>query len=223
MERKEDSSAIQQEQPVAQAGSIQNPNIPSSAFSSALSPFLAQQPGVPLSLAGDGCLWNLRSLRSNILNQSVDLLPLANMLASAPQNNLTTSLNILYLQELLASRSAANQANASLPIHPIYTSPALPVPPDRLALSQNAQLTQALPASFRSLPNAEQVQNALATIAAATDRQMPPLPSKANSPVLKNVDSNGGHSPISIYMDIDEESLSDYQCLLRKQIELFEA
>jgi hypothetical protein len=33
----------------------------------------------------------------------------------------------------------------------------------------------------------------------------------------------GVHPPVVVYMECDEESLSDYQCLLRKQIELFEA
>lgn len=32
-----------------------------------------------------------------------------------------------------------------------------------------------------------------------------------------------GRAPISLYMSCDDESLSEYQCLVRKQIEIFEA
>ena len=32
-----------------------------------------------------------------------------------------------------------------------------------------------------------------------------------------------GRPPVLVFMDCDEDSLSEYQCLLRKQIELFEA
>jgi hypothetical protein len=38
-----------------------------------------------------------------------------------------------------------------------------------------------------------------------------------------NPPTASGRPPIIIYMDCDDESLSDYQCVLRKQIELFEA
>ncbi|CAJ1966611.1 unnamed protein product [Cylindrotheca closterium] len=44
------------------------------------------------------------------------------------------------------------------------------------------------------------------------------VPDVGNLPPTKN-----GQSPIVMYMDCDDESLSEYQCLLRKQIELFEA
>ncbi|KAL3920456.1 MAG: hypothetical protein SGARI_006938 [Bacillariaceae sp.] len=35
--------------------------------------------------------------------------------------------------------------------------------------------------------------------------------------------SSGGRAPIIMYMPCDDESLSEYQCVLRKQIELFQA
>jgi hypothetical protein len=38
-----------------------------------------------------------------------------------------------------------------------------------------------------------------------------------------NTTAVSGRPSIIIYMDCDDESLSDYQCILRKQIELFEA
>jgi hypothetical protein len=44
---------------------------------------------------------------------------------------------------------------------------------------------------------------------------------KASAPTTKTKPS--GRAPIPIYLDYDEEVLTRYQCLLRKQIELFEA
>jgi hypothetical protein len=66
-------------------------------------------------------------------------------------------------------------------------------------------------------PVNQEVENALATIAAARG----PLPDNSAGP--GTIRPDGSHAPVVVYMECDEESLSDYQCLLRKQVELFEA
>ena len=122
--------------------------------------------------------------------------------------------NSFYLQQLLAMQ-AGNRAQ----VNPL----GLPM--------NNAR--QGAPS--RPSPSAQDVQNALATIAAATG--MPAGANPMNTPALANGASNqvlpfqptgagdgkSPHPPIIVYMECDEESLSDYQCLLRKQIEMFEA
>jgi hypothetical protein len=70
----------------------------------------------------------------------------------------------------------------------------------------------------RPPPTQQEVQDALATIAAAAAPGSNVAPLFEVEKILP-----GGHPPVIVYMDCDEESLSDYQCLLRKQIELFEA
>ena len=98
----------------------------------------------------------------------------------------------------------------------------------------------------RPTPTSQEVQDALATIAAATGTQMPGSamggpyqhhgvgivggpnifgmgPFGAGNHPAKPASFHGAHPPKICYMECDEESLSDYQCLLRKQIELFEA
>ncbi|CAJ1966259.1 unnamed protein product [Cylindrotheca closterium] len=70
----------------------------------------------------------------------------------------------------------------------------------------------------RGRPNANEIKEALATLAAAT------APVGASSGPQKSTSATTQASlPVVVFMDCDEESLSDYQCLLRKQIELFEA
>jgi hypothetical protein len=86
-------------------------------------------------------------------------------------------------------------------------------------------------APSRPAPKSSEVQDALATITAATavsvsaggasniamPMEHPIEQSETRAP------AGGGNRPIVVYMECDEESLSEYQCLLRKQIELFEA
>jgi hypothetical protein len=78
----------------------------------------------------------------------------------------------------------------------------------------------------RDRPSAEEIQDALDTLASATA----PM-TGFGEPVVPKLKEAGGKQqqagekslPCILFMDCDEESLSDYQCLLRKQIELFEA
>lgn len=70
------------------------------------------------------------------------------------------------------------------------------------------------PSQLRGRPNAKEIQDALETLAAATA----PIPN-ADRPSR----TDKATLPAVVFMDCDEESLSDYQCLLRKQIEIFEA
>ena len=58
--------------------------------------------------------------------------------------------------------------------------------------------------------------NTLALANGSSDQVLPFQPTGAG-------DGKSPHPPIIVYMECDEESLSDYQCLLRKQIEMFEA
>eukprot|EP00980_Cylindrotheca_fusiformis_P013452 scaffold3437_cov113-Cylindrotheca_fusiformis.AAC.19 len=69
----------------------------------------------------------------------------------------------------------------------------------------------------RGRPNAKEIQNALDTLAAATAPATPSSDGPRQSPAGKST------LPAVVFMECDEESLSDYQCLLRKQIEVFEA
>ena len=85
------------------------------------------------------------------------------------------------------------------------------------ALQGNASHEQQ-PSKQRGRPNASEIKEALATLAAATA----PVgaPSAAQRPTSATAQAS---LPVVVFMDCDEESPSDYQCLLRKQIELFEA
>jgi hypothetical protein len=44
-----------------------------------------------------------------------------------------------------------------------------------------------------------------------------------NSAPAPTLHSHANHPPVSVYLDYDQHALTEYQCLLRKQIELFEA
>ena len=85
------------------------------------------------------------------------------------------------------------------------------------ALKGDAPVATNAPAP-RGRPNATEIKDALATLAAATTTSASPVPVNATS-------SSKSHPslPVVVFMDCDEESLSEYQCQLRKQIELFEA
>lgn len=66
------------------------------------------------------------------------------------------------------------------------------------------------------MPNANEIKKALATLAAAAG------PTSVTSAHLRTGTSQAS-LPVVVFMECDEGSLSDYQCMLRKQIELFEA
>lgn len=67
-------------------------------------------------------------------------------------------------------------------------------------------------------PNATEINDVLATLAAASTKSASPVPTNATSS-----SKSQPSLPVVVFMDCDEESLSEYQCQLRKQIELFEA
>ena len=81
-------------------------------------------------------------------------------------------------------------------------------------------------AGQRGRPNAKEIQDALDTLAAAS---VPQISGRnlisGQSPLsgLNELYGAEGSLPAVVFMESDEESLSDYQCLLRKQIEFFEA
>lgn len=97
------------------------------------------------------------------------------------------------------------------------------------ALQNNASLqgnaflqgnaSQEHPSKQRGRPNAAEIKEALATLAAATA----PAGASSTAPQVPTPSEIQASLPVVVFMDCDEESLSDYQCLLRKQIELFEA
>ena len=81
-------------------------------------------------------------------------------------------------------------------------------------------------AGQRGRPNAKEIQDALDTLAAASLPQssgMNLISGQSQLSGLSDLYDAEGSLPAVVFMDIDEESLSDYQCLLRKQIEFFEA
>lgn len=90
----------------------------------------------------------------------------------------------------------------------------MPLPASSL-LSLNQSITSVLHGQQRAGPTSQKVQSGFATMGAA-GVTVPPAKSNATP-------TDGGHPAIIVYMECDEDSLSDYQCLLRKQVELFEA
>lgn len=159
-------------------------------------------------------------------NQQIALNPFVRGFMSRPQG---IGIDPLYLQQFLAARQTGNlmlaptpNAASSLSTFPFQTAPLWTM--DSLAQAPGSDQPQ------RDRPRPQQIQNALASIVAASGGSsgMPAMnsstPFQGAQPV-RSADrvSIGGRGPVAIYMDCDEEALSDYQCLLRKQIELFEA
>lgn len=111
------------------------------------------------------------------------------------------------------------------PFNGFSASSHLPMVSNASALAPLASGFQALqgngaqeqPSKQRGRPNAAEIKEALATLAAAT------APAGASAPQKSTSSTSQASLPVVVFMDCDEESLSDYQCLLRKQIELFEA
>lgn len=84
----------------------------------------------------------------------------------------------------------------------------------------NASMLPNLPVP-RGRPDATEIKSALAISTAAISPEGSAAPL---NPTPDNAESTKEASlPVVVFMDCDEESLSDYQCILRKQIELFEA
>lgn len=138
--------------------------------------------------------------------QSVELNPLLNGIVGRAGDP-------LFLQQALANHPGSVLVGQNPAVSGV--TPGLPLP-----VSSILPLNQPVPSVLsstprRGRPTSQEVQDAIATIAAA-GVSMPTL--QATSSVAE-----GGHPPVVVYMECDEESLSDYQCLLRKQVELFEA
>ena len=132
-------------------------------------------------------------------------------LNSRPQN-LSDS---LYLQQALGGNSCSSALLSNLNAGPAPSN-SLTLPSSTLA-SLSSRIPALLNANHRSN---KELQEALATLKSVSA----PL-SGPHSPAIEHdvAVSPGAHNPVVVYMECDEESLSDYQCLLRKQIELFEA
>ena len=119
----------------------------------------------------------------------------------------TTLSESIYLQQLLAMQAGISQASSL-----------------GAQFNTTSSLPSASPRDFRKT---------LAAIAAASGNAIPlhatvpgslpaqVLPLQANSDA--SASEGAPHPAVITYMECDEESLSEYQCLLRKQIELFEA
>eukprot|EP00934_Nitzschia_sp_Nitz4_P004461 Nitzschia sp. Nitz4//scaffold295_size27985//18074//19108//NITZ4_008163-RA/size27985-processed-gene-0.45-mRNA-1//1//CDS//3329546251//4451//frame0 len=108
-----------------------------------------------------------------------------------------------------------------------------------LALQQQAQLL-GLPSLSPMMTNTSPLSRMLPSILALSMHQDALLgkaslpssrgPSPVQSPTLKPqqrqlaaVKAKSQRNPIALFMDCDEDSLSEYQCLIRQQMELFEA
>jgi hypothetical protein len=211
----EENDATASEAPWSQTANTATPSQPGNARSAALMQFL-QPPGSLLPLHG-----SLSGLRPQGFNQQMALNPLMSGFMCRPQG---IGMDPLYLQQLLARQTGnpmlAQRQNTGATLNNF------PLPPNLWAMNSLAQTTNPL----RARPKPHEIQNALATMAAAlggsngTPIANDALPSQAEQQVgSTNGTFSGGCGPVVVYMDCDEEALSDYQCLLRKQIELFEA
>eukprot|EP00980_Cylindrotheca_fusiformis_P001394 scaffold345_cov134-Cylindrotheca_fusiformis.AAC.5 len=132
----------------------------------------------------------------------------------------------LYFQHLMSGNPRLIQSQnsrASLNRFSLQTSPRLTM--NAMDLEQPTSFPQ-----IGQTPGAQEVQRALATLRASADSSSGPAIS--HSPATLQVEqerqsisrlSSGSHGPVPLHMDCDDEALSEYQCLLRKQIELFEA
>jgi hypothetical protein len=128
-----------------------------------------------------------------------------------------------YLQQALGGACSNSLFNSIGPA-PGHSAP-LTMPSQTFA-SLSSRMPSLLSNTPRLQPNAQEIQDAISTLQAATapalkrseDFLSPPVSAEAETATPP-----GGIAPMVVYMECDEESLSDYQCLLRKQIELFEA
>jgi hypothetical protein len=181
-----------------------------SNYPTAMLPLLQQGGSLPLSF-GSG----FSGMQTQVPGQSVDFSSLINGLMNRPQ----AIGNSLYLQQAFGSApSGAYLLGQGAPL----PSAQLTLPSATLASLTSCMPSLLGPAGARAPPSSKEVQDALATIAAAAA----PLPGSTGAPPLLEPEKPtppGGQPPVVVYMECDDESLSEYQCLLRKQIELFEA
>ncbi|CAJ1966260.1 unnamed protein product [Cylindrotheca closterium] len=89
------------------------------------------------------------------------------------------------------------------------------------ALQGNPSQQHYMSSKESGMPSATEIKEAIATLAAAAAAPTGPITS---APIQSTTTGTSQTSlPTVVFMECDRESLSDYQCLLRKQIELFEA
>lgn len=127
-----------------------------------------------------------------------------------------------YLQQALGG-SCSNSLFNSLGPAPMHSAP-LTMPSQTFA-SMSSRMPFLHNNSSRLQPNVREIQDAISTLQAVT---APTARNEEFAPPSVSIKEEqttppGGIAPMIVYMECDEESLSDYQCLLRKQIELFEA
>jgi hypothetical protein len=177
-----------------------------------LLPFLQQglqQGSLPFAFGG-----GFPGLQSQMAGQQADLSSLLHGLVARNQ----PIGDSLYLHGALGASGGTSLFAQGAPV----SAAPLTLPATTLA-TLSSRIPSFMGSSQRGPPSSQEVQDALATLAAATG-----TPLQANTgpqPILEPEKPTppGGHHPVVVYMECDEESLSDYQCLLRKQIELFEA
>jgi hypothetical protein len=124
----------------------------------------------------------------------------------------------MYLQQALGG-ACSNSLFNSLGSAPGHSAP-LTMPSQTFASMSSRTPSLFSNASRPPQPNAQEIQDAISTLQAANAASS----LKSSSPDSVQAEKyTGAVAPMVVYMECDEESLSDYQCLLRKQIELFEA
>lgn len=131
-----------------------------------------------------------------------------------------------YLQQALGGACSNSLLFTSLGPAPGHSAP-LTMPSQTFA-SLSSRMPSLLSNAPRSHPNAQKIHDAISTLQAAAAAPSAAPRTEEFAPPVVSVEAEqttppGGIAPMVVYMECDEESLSDYQCLLRKQIELFEA
>ena len=124
----------------------------------------------------------------------------------------TTLSESIYLQQLLAMQAGISQAS-SLGAQ-FNTTSSLPS-----ASPRDLRKALATIAAASGMPGGTNAIPVHATVPGSIPAQVLPLQPNSDASTLEGAP----HPPVITYMECDEESLSEYQCLLRKQIELFEA
>lgn len=122
------------------------------------------------------------------------------------QHQVMTNPNQLVMQNLLSQMAGANPGlNSAF----LGTTPTQPPPQLQ---QQMPQLQQQMPTNGMAVPFAMQ-------------QQQQPRPANVNRTETEGTSNSTrkDHLPMPIFLDFDEQTLTEYQCLLRKQIEIFEA
>jgi hypothetical protein len=165
-------------------------------------------PGIPGLPGGLPSMFLPTQLQAGLAGQS---LPSQLPAGLGPQNlMLPTSMNFGQLGSQLAFLNAQQHA-AVAP----YLGAALPLAASSSAIAAAvvdpvaaATITRLLPAAGHPIP-------------VSTESHASTAPSSDSGPLPAGTLT--GRQPVPLYLDCDEDTLSEYQCLLRKQIELFEA